>query len=210
MAAQLTVPQILAKAADILTAQGWTRQGVYEATPGLAPEDSPLDLGSAIAKAAGIDIHSIDATTPNGIHASAVLTLFEDVFNEMAEPRSPWWALSALVDWQDEDGRTVEQVITALRAAAGIETPKPVPSPVQELAAAIIGALDLPRAEIGSDVRRYLAMRDRVACVLGNMERLVDTGDQHVFRHVLARLAEFPNDAPVTYPTRDEQAGGAL
>lgn len=118
MAAQLTVSQILAKAAEILDVQGWTRQGVYEHTRGLQPEECPLDLGAALAMAAGIDMHSLAATTPTGIYASAVLTVFEEVYPDFGEPRSPWWALSALSDWQDKDGRTAEEVIAALRAAA--------------------------------------------------------------------------------------------
>jgi hypothetical protein len=113
-----TVPEILDRAAEILTTQGSTQQGGYEHTRGLEPEASPLDLSAAIAKAAGIDIHSLDAKIPNGIHASVVLVLFEHVFNEMAEPRSPHWALSALADWQDAKGRTAGQVIAALRGAA--------------------------------------------------------------------------------------------
>lgn len=121
MAAQLTVSQILTEAAEILNVQGWTQQGVYEHTRGLQPEECPLDLGAALAKAAGIDIHSAAATDPRGVHARAVMTLARHV---LGIEESAWGSLSALADWQDMPGRTAEQVIKKLRSAA-VQTPCP-------------------------------------------------------------------------------------
>lgn len=118
-----TAPNILIGAADILTAQGWYPHGGYEHKRGVEPEDSPLDLPAAIAKAAGIDIHSHAATDPTGVHADAVMTLYRHVFGAKTPTnQNAWWALSALADWQDAKYRTAAQVIAALRGAAQAAT----------------------------------------------------------------------------------------
>lgn len=126
--AHLTVRGVLTEAADILAAQGWTQQGGYQCTPGMDPADCPLDLGSALAKAAGIDIHSHAATEPRGVHADAVLRLAAHILPGYQPTLLPvGQRLDALIDWQDEPGRTAAQVIAAVRGAAAAEAGEPGP-----------------------------------------------------------------------------------
>ncbi|WP_141576082.1 hypothetical protein [Actinomadura sp. WMMA1423] len=143
-----TVPAILTRAAETLTTQGWTQQGGYKHTPGMEPADCPLDLPAAIAKAAGIDIHSHAAEDPTGIHARAVMTLHRHVFGT---DESAWWSLTALACWQDQEGRTAEQVIAALRAAA---------EPTEDAQPALPGALRPGQLYSGRD-------DDLLFCVAG-------------------------------------------
>ncbi|NEA22637.1 DUF6197 family protein [Actinomadura bangladeshensis] len=114
-----TAPAILTGAADILTAQGWSREAGYEHQRGMEPADCPLDLAAALAKAAGVDIHSHAATDPTGVHAGAVIALHRHVFGR---EESAWWSLHNLTDWQDAPYRTAGQVIGALRGAAQAAT----------------------------------------------------------------------------------------
>lgn len=142
-----TAPAILTGAAAILTAQGWSREAGYEHRRGVEPADCPLDLVAAIAKAAGIDIHSLEATNPNGVHADAVMLLAKHVLD--AEPattkfRVGRW-LDELTDWQDEDHRTAEEVIAALRAAAGTACEHDPEEPIDRYAAAVTQALALAK-----------------------------------------------------------------
>lgn len=119
MAAHPTVAEILNKAADIIAAQGWKQDGGYHHVPYLPAEHCPVDLGSALALAAGVDMHSHAATSPTGAHAGAVLLLADHLLPGYKPTLLPvQQRFDALINWQDEPGRTAEEVIAALRAAA--------------------------------------------------------------------------------------------
>lgn len=119
MAAHPTVAEILDKAADIIAAQGWKQDGGYHHVPYLPAEHCPVDLGSALALAAGVDMHSHAATSPTGAHAGAVLLLADHLLPGYKTTLLPvQQRFDALINWQDEEDRTAEEVIAALRAAA--------------------------------------------------------------------------------------------
>jgi hypothetical protein len=115
----MTPPRILVRAADVLDAQGWIQNGDYHARADLPPEQCPVDLTAALALAADLDMHSDAAAIPEpGAHADAVLLLARHVLGAGPQTETAPWALNQLTNWQDEPGRTVEQVTAALRAAA--------------------------------------------------------------------------------------------
>lgn len=115
----MTPPRILVRAADTLDAQGWIQNGDYQQHPDRSAAESPVDLAAALALAAGVDMHSSSAAyPPPGAHADAVLLLARRVIGVGPHTETASRALDKLTTWQDEDGRTVEQVTAALRAAA--------------------------------------------------------------------------------------------
>ncbi|MCP9947324.1 DUF6197 family protein [Actinomadura madurae] len=144
-----TPEMILTRAADILTAQGWTQQAGYEYTRGLEPEESPLDLPAALAKAAGHDLFSREAENPTGTFADATLILCRHIHGPGLGARwTAAWALSELANWQDETNRTAEQVIAALRASAAaagaVDKRAAMVAGLRELADFIEARTDLP------------------------------------------------------------------
>lgn len=106
--------------------------------------------------------------------------------------------LASLVDGQAAGGMTVPErrdmeALGRILAA--------LPGMVTELATAIRGALTLPQpATTDDDDARYGVMRQRVACVLGNLDVLAGRPlETETFQAVLARLARVRDDLPVRY-----------
>lgn len=123
----LTAPGILSRAADILAAQGWTREQVYEFLPYLPPAQCPVDLSGALALAAGLDISTSAVDNPTGVFADAVMLLAQRVLGDWATDATAARALDELTSWQDEDAQTADQVIAALRDAAKDSPVYPAP-----------------------------------------------------------------------------------
>lgn len=102
---------ILAHAADILDRQGWTQDQTWEYVKGLAPKDRPLDVAGAINVAAGAHPaeqdheHACDAAE---FFARHVGLTFGAVIS----------AYDVLADWNDQAGRTKDEVVAKLRAAS--------------------------------------------------------------------------------------------
>ncbi|MUN41498.1 DUF6197 family protein [Actinomadura litoris] len=195
---QLTAPQILTKAADILTVQGWTQNGDYDHRPDRTSERCPVDLAAALALAVGVDMHSYAAHVPMGVHAAAVRTLGRTVLGDVLGSPTIGRLLDELTDWQDEPGRTVEEVVGKLRAATDDE--------VRALLEAIHDAIDLPGAATSEGVPTRDRLLDaRADAVAAALEALREHGDMgasaaHIRKKIAAR--------PVTYRVYED--GGAV
>ena len=191
--------RILTNAADILTRQGWIQNGDYHHHRNRPAEQSPVDLATALALAAGIDMHSNASYSPTGVHADAVMLLAAHVLD--AEPAATGFPvrrwLDELTDWQDEDGRTVDEVVGALRSA--------VDGQFDGLLAAICEAIDPPSAATTEgDRERDRLVALRAMSVAASLETLRKHGN-------VAAAAEMIREKtaarPVTYPTCDDQDG---
>lgn len=193
---QLTAPGILTRAADILTAQGWIQNGDYHHHRTRPAEQSPVDLATALALAAGVDMHSNAAFSPTGVHADAVMLLAAHVLD--AEPAATAFGvgrwLDELTDWQDEDGRTVDEVVEKLRGAAAGQ--------FQGLLAAIREAIDPPSAATHEgDVARDRLVARRALSVSAFLEALGEHGNVGVTVESIRRKIA---DLPVAYETTDD------
>ena len=102
------VADLLDRAADHIDRVGWTQGDWHEETPGLQPKDSPVCADGALAVAAyGDPFGAGGHREPDrfALHSAAVTALIRHIG-------------AGLIDWNDAEGRTKDQVVGAMRAAA--------------------------------------------------------------------------------------------
>ncbi|MFF5615427.1 hypothetical protein ACFY7B_21145 [Streptomyces albidoflavus] len=102
------VADLLERAADHIDRVGWAQGDWYEETPGLQPKDCPACADGALAVAAygrprGAGAHR----TPDqvALYAAAMTALSRHIGD-------------GLIAWNDDEARTKEQVVGAMRSAA--------------------------------------------------------------------------------------------
>ncbi|MFH8744937.1 hypothetical protein ACH4GG_27470 [Streptomyces albidoflavus] len=101
------VADLLERAAAHIDRVGWTQGDWHEETPGLQPKDSPACADGALSVVAYGRPCGAGARTPDqfALHSAAVTALIRHIG-------------AGLIDWNDAEGRTKEQVVGAMRAAA--------------------------------------------------------------------------------------------
>lgn len=125
------VSEILDKAAGVIERNGWARGLWYEAEVGVAPEDCKVCAGAAINIvldcAPDFDHDNAGRMHTNasakGVFTALARRVDERVREDIATGFGLWTdnLVKAITRWNDEDGRTAEQVIAELRAAAEAE-----------------------------------------------------------------------------------------
>ncbi|MFI0031308.1 hypothetical protein ACH4M8_18650 [Streptomyces albidoflavus] len=102
------VADLLERAAAHIDRVGWAQGDWYEETPDLQPKDSPVCADGALTVAAygeprGAGVHR--KPDEFALHSAAVTVLIRHIGE-------------GLIDWNDAEDRTKEQVVGAMRAAA--------------------------------------------------------------------------------------------
>lgn len=116
--------EILDKAADVIDRNGWIKGDWYEPEErGDAPEDCPVCAGAAIniALEYAPDFDHDDVDVDDGAAADAFSALLRQVVFETRGAPTPRNLIQDIAYWNDEDERTEDQVLAALRAAAEAE-----------------------------------------------------------------------------------------
>lgn len=98
--------------------------------------------------------------------------------------------------------------LTLVRPVQG-EAPDPAANAAQELAAAVRDALDVPVAADGAGSEDVRLASVRGAFLVGALGRLAG-GDASMVSATVKAVRRADERYPVTYPTRDEQAGGEV
>ena len=115
-----TISETLNRAADVLQVRGWT-----QATPEIpnywfpnACESTPVCVQGAIRAATGMYQDQPFSLVGHHDHAEAKAWLVEYLTSTRPELINPLSGYVIPFDWNDRSGRTVEEVIEVLRAAA--------------------------------------------------------------------------------------------
>lgn len=98
--------EVLRTAQTVLGVNGWHQGGFYNRAAELPPASSPVDLYGALALAAGADA-PMSWGGPGSDDAMGLL-------RAVLYARGEWVGLA---EWNDEPGRTVEDVLSLLDAA---------------------------------------------------------------------------------------------
>ena len=118
-AAQMTVSEILDKAANIIEANGLADGQWYQPTGAKSPLDCPMCTGGALAAAAGFYPMYASNNEPTGAYADAIGVLAERLGLDPSRHKTAQDVLLyGIAPWNDVDGRTAEEVVRELRAAA--------------------------------------------------------------------------------------------
>ena len=102
------IADVLDRAADHIDRVGWTQGDWCEATPGLRPEESPVDADSALAVAVGAA-----PFTPGSGLTPAQAVAYHAAMNALHRH-----IRGGLIAWNDKPGRTQAEVTAVMRAAA--------------------------------------------------------------------------------------------
>jgi len=96
---------VLDEAANIIERNGWTQGDYHRPDGSKSPRDCPVDTTGALNLALGADTPSHDIRPDSPAEVALMRYL----------------GIEYVPGWNDEEGRTVEEVIAALRGAAAAE-----------------------------------------------------------------------------------------
>lgn len=108
--------EILDRAADLIERNGWTRDEWYKRRRAEDPRDCPVCAGGALDAAAGCD--------PGEPEYSPALIAAIGAFAARVDPAfdpAAAYGYGTVANWNDAPGRTAEDVVRELRAAAATE-----------------------------------------------------------------------------------------
>lgn len=108
--------EILDKAADVIERNGWVQDEWYEFGRAEDPRDCPVCAGGGLDVAAGYDPGEPDDIPALSAAVKAFAAHVDPAFDPAAQG-----GYGTVAGWNDEPGRTAEEVVRELRAAAASE-----------------------------------------------------------------------------------------